>query len=166
MCSCTYFSASALKLVTLEGLTRAPRIPEAELATWRAFLAAHARIVGDIEAALREEELPPLSWYDALLPLYRAPDRRLRIKELAEEVVLSRTGLVRLVDRIEKAGLLRREPVPGDGRGAFAVLTEQGEQMLRRMWPAYARTIRRGFLDQLGDDREALRETLERVSAR
>lgn len=147
-------------------MTQAPRIPEAELATWRTFLAAHARVVGDIEAALREEELPPLSWYDVLWPLYRAPDRRLRIKELAEEVVLSRTGLVRLVDRIEKAGLLRREPVPGDGRGSFAVLTEQGEEMLRRMWPAYARTIRRGFLDQLGDGREELRETLERVSAR
>jgi DNA-binding MarR family transcriptional regulator len=146
--------------------TRAPRLAEADLAAWRAFLAAHARIVGDIEAALREEELPPLSWYDVLWPLYRAPDQRLRIKELAEEVVLSRTGLVRLVDRIGKAGLLRREPVPGDGRGAFAVLTAEGEEMVRRMWPAYARTIRRGFLDQLGDGREALRETLERVSAR
>ena len=78
MCSCTYLSASALKLVTLLELTQAPRIPEAELAAWRAFLAAHARIVGDIEAALREEELPPLSWYDVLWPLFRAPDRRLR----------------------------------------------------------------------------------------
>jgi DNA-binding MarR family transcriptional regulator len=164
MCSCTYFSAFAPKLVTLEGLTQAPRIPEAELATWRAFLAAHARIVGDIEAALRQEELPPLSWYDVLWPLYRAPDRRLRIKELAEEVVLSRTGLVRLVDRIEKAGLLRREPVPGDGRGSFAVLTEQGEEMLQRMWPSYARAVRRGFLEQVGSDRETLRQVLERVS--
>jgi DNA-binding MarR family transcriptional regulator len=146
--------------------TRAPRIPEAELAAWRAFLAAHARIVGDIEAALQQEELPPLSWYDVLWPLYRAPDRRLRMKELADEVVLSRTGLVRLVDRIERAGLLRREPVPGDGRGAYAVLTERGEEMLRRMWPAYARTVRRGFLDEVGDDRDALREMLDRVSSR
>ena len=144
--------------------SRAPRLAEAELATWQAFLAAHARIVSDIEASLREEELPPLSWYDVLWPLYRAPGHRLRIKELAEEVVLSRTGLVRLVDRIENAGLLRREPVPGDGRGAFAVLTEPGEEMLRRMWPAYAHTIRKGFLDQVGRERETLRHTLDRVA--
>jgi DNA-binding MarR family transcriptional regulator len=145
---------------------RGPRIPETDLAVWRSFLAAHARIVGDIEAVLREEGLPPLGWYDVLWPLYRAPERRLRMKELADEVVLSRTGLVRLVDRIEKAGLLRREPVPGDGRGAYAVLTDRGEQTLRSMWPAYAGIIRQGFLDQLGDDREALREMLDRVSSR
>ncbi len=60
--------------------------------------------------------------------------------------------------------MLRREPVPGDGRGAFAVLTEPGEGMLRRMWPAYARTIRHGFLDQVGSNRETLRDTLDRVA--
>jgi DNA-binding MarR family transcriptional regulator len=143
----------------------APRIPERDLAAWRAFLAAHARAVGEIENALRDEGLPPLTWYDVLWPLYQAPDHRLRMKELADEVVLSRTGLVRLVDRIEKAGLLRREPVPGDGRGAYAVITEEGIAMLRRMWPVYARGIRREFLDAVGDDRESLVKALERVTA-
>lgn len=143
----------------------APRIPERDLAAWRTFLAAHARTVGEIENALRDEGLPPLTWYDVLWPLYQAPDHRLRMKELADEVVLSRTGLVRLVDRIEKAGLLRREPVPGDGRGAYAVITEEGIAMLRRMWPVYARGIRREFLDAVGDDRESLVKALERVTA-
>src|SRR5919204_1816530 len=143
----------------------APRIPERELAAWRAFLSAHARAVGEIERNLREEGLPPLAWYDVLWPLYRAADRRLRMKELADEVVLSRTGLVRLVDRIERAGLLRREPVPGDGRGAYAAITKQGEEMLRRMWPAYARGIRKEFLENVGEDRETLRAALERVAA-
>lgn len=143
----------------------APRIPERDLAAWRTFLAAHARAVGEIENALRDEGLPPLTWYDVLWPLYQAPDHRLRMKELADEVVLSRTGLVRLVDRIEKAGLLRREPVPGDGRGAYAVITEEGIAMLRRMWPVYARGIRREFLDAVGDDREPLVKALERVTA-
>jgi DNA-binding MarR family transcriptional regulator len=143
----------------------APRIPERDLAAWRTFLAAHARAVGEIENALRDEGLPPLTWYDVLWPLYQAPDHRLRMKELADEVVLSRTGLVRLVDRIEKAGLLRREPVPGDGRGAYAVITEEGIAMLRRMWPVYARGIRREFLDAVGDDRESLVKALERVTA-
>ena len=140
-------------------------IPAKDLAAWRAFLAAHARAIAEIEDALRAEGLPPLTWYDVLWPLYQAPDRRLRMKELADEVVLSRTGLVRLVDRIEKAGLLRREPVPGDGRGAYAVITEPGVEMLRRMWPVYARGIRSEFLEPVGDDREALRQALERVAA-
>jgi DNA-binding MarR family transcriptional regulator len=142
----------------------APRIPERDLAAWRAFLAAHARAVGQIEDALREDGLPPLTWYDVLWPLYQAPDHRLRMKDLAEEVVLSRTGLVRLVDRIERAGLLRREPVPGDGRGAYAVITEQGVAMLRRMWPVYARGIRAGFLEAVGTDRQSLQQALERVA--
>jgi len=142
-----------------------PRIPQRDLAAWRAFLSAHARAVGEIENALRDEGLPPLTWYDVLWPLYQAPDHRLRMKELGDEVVLSRTGLVRLVDRIERAGLLRREPVPGDGRGAYAVITEEGMAMLRRMWPVYARGIRTEFLDAIGDDRDSLRRALERVAA-
>ncbi|HXD59264.1 MAG TPA: MarR family transcriptional regulator [Thermoleophilaceae bacterium] len=142
-----------------------PRIPQRDLAAWRAFLSAHARAVGEIENALRDEGLPPLTWYDVLWPLYQAPDHRLRMKELGDEVVLSRTGLVRLVDRIERAGLLRREPVPGDGRGAYAVITEEGMAMLRRMWPVYARGIRTEFLDAIGDDRDSLRQALERVAA-
>jgi DNA-binding MarR family transcriptional regulator len=71
-----------------------------------------------------------------------------------------------LVDRIETAGLLRREPVPGDGRGAYAVLTDEGAAMLRRMWPAYARGIREGFLERLDGDRETVRAALERVAER
>ncbi len=143
----------------------APRIPQADLETWRAFLGAHARVIQRIEAALKEEGLPPLGWYDVLWPLFQAPDRRLRMKELAEEVVLSRTGLVRLVDRIEKAGLLRREAVPGDGRGAYAVLTKRGEDTLRKMWPTYARCIRKWFVTPLGDDRDAVGRALRRVAA-
>jgi DNA-binding MarR family transcriptional regulator len=142
-----------------------PRIPDADLATWRAFLSAHARVIQRIEAALKEEGLPPLAWYDVLWPLYRAPDRRLRMKELAEEVVLSRTGLVRLVDRVERAGLLRREPVPGDGRGAYAVLTKRGERTLREMWPTYARCIREHFLAAVGGDLDVLARALARIAA-
>ena len=101
-----------------------------------------------------------------LWALYRAPDHRLRINELADQVVLSRTGMVRLVDRIEAAGLVRREPVPEDRRGAYAVLTDEGVEMLRKMWPVYARGIEELFLDPVGADAAVVQDALERVAKR
>jgi DNA-binding MarR family transcriptional regulator len=136
---------------------------EAELATWRGFLNAHAILVQRIEQDLKSHGLPPLGWYDVLWPLQRAEGKRLRINELAQEVVLSRTGLVRLVDRIEAAGLLRREPVPEDGRGSYAVITKEGAATLRRMWPVYRRHIQQDFLDPLGGDAGRVRTALERI---
>jgi DNA-binding MarR family transcriptional regulator len=136
---------------------------ETELATWRAFLNAHAVLIERIERDLRAEGLPPLSWYDVLWPLYRAEGQRLRINELADEVVLSRTGLVRLVDRLEANGLIRREPVPEDGRGSYAVITDEGAATLRRMWPVYRRHIREDFLDPLGTGAGRLKTALERI---
>lgn len=135
------------------------------LGAWRAFLNAHARAIRHVEADLQAAELPPLGWYDVLWALYRSPERRLRIHELADEVVLSRTGMSRLVDRIEAAGMLRREPVPGDGRGAYASITSEGVRLLRRMWPVYGRAIERVFASPVGQDADALRVTLERVGA-
>jgi DNA-binding MarR family transcriptional regulator len=136
---------------------------ESELGIWRAFLNAHAVLIQRIEEDLKAHGLPPLAWYDVLWPLQRAEARRLRMNELAQEVVLSRTGLVRLVDRIEAAGLLRREPVPEDGRGAYAVITQEGTATLRRMWPVYQRHIQHDFLDPLGSEAARLRTALERI---
>jgi len=138
-------------------------IAEDQLATWRAFLNAHALVIRRIEAELQREGLPSLGWYDVLWALYRAPERRLRMHELAERVVLSRTGMSRLVDRIEAADLLRRELVPSDRRGAYAALTDKGVALLRRMWPIYARGVERLFLEQIGEDSASLRAALERV---
>jgi DNA-binding MarR family transcriptional regulator len=138
-------------------------VDEAELATWRAFLKAHAVLIQRIETDLKAHGLPPLTWYDVLWPLHRAAGRRLRMNELAQQVVLSHTGLVRLVDRIEAAGLLRREPVPEDGRGSYAVITDEGVATLRRMWPVYRRHIQRDFVDPLGAGATRLRTALERI---
>ena len=136
---------------------------DAELATWRAFLNAHAVLIQRIERDLKAHGLPPLSWYDALWPLQRAEHKRLRINELAQQVVLSRTGLVRLVDRLEAAGLLRREPVPEDRRGSYATITKQGTATMRKMWPIYRRHIQHDFLDPLGADTEHVRTALEGI---
>jgi len=159
-----------MHLLSLHSLSMArlggPRIEESRLASWRALLNARARVIQRIERDLRSEGLPPLGWYDVLWALYRSPGRRLRINELADQVVLSRTGMVRLVDRIQAAGLLRREPVPEDRRGAYAVITDEGVEMLRKIWPVYARGIEGQFLAPLGADAPVVRDALERVGER
>ena len=119
---------------------------------WRALITAHAAAVERIERGLLEAGLPPLGWYDVLLELSAASGCRLRMHELASAVVLSRSGLTRLVDRLEKAGLLRREPDPEDGRGSFAVLTDEGSQMRERMWPVYAKGIAEHFGAHVSDE--------------
>jgi DNA-binding MarR family transcriptional regulator len=107
------------------------------VAAWRALLTVHAELTERIDAALRDAGVIPLRWYDALLSLYEAPARRLRLAEMAEAALLSRSGLTRLVDRLEEAGLLTREPCEDDARGAYAVLTSDGLQALRRCWRVY-----------------------------
>ena len=131
---------------------------------WRTFLTAHAATIDRIERDLAEEGLMPLSWYDVLLALYEAPERRLRMHELARAILVTRGGLTRLVSRIEKAGLLHREPDPADGRGLYAVLTEAGLEALRRTWPTYARGIAEHFGKHLNDEEvEVLGRALRRV---
>ena len=119
---------------------------------WRALITANALVLEKIERALTEAGLPPLGWYDVLLELSGVPDGRLRMHELAHAVVLSRSGLTRLVDRLEGAGLLRREPDPADRRGSYASIKEDGREMLRRMWPVYAAGIVEHFGRHLTDE--------------
>jgi len=140
------------------------RIATEELTAWRTFLTAHAAVVARIERELAEAREIPLTWYDVLIELYEAPGQRLRLHELADAVVLSRSRVTRLVDRLEQAGMLIRQADPTDGRGAFAVLTPTGHDALRRSWPIYARGIREHFSRHLGDaEAAALTAGLGRV---
>lgn len=118
---------------------------------WRLFLTAQVRVIDQIETKLAEAELPPLEWYDVLLTLKEAPEHRLRLSELADKVLLSRSNLTRLVDRLEKAGLLHRQPCPTDRRGTFAVLTSKGLAMQQQMWPIYAKGIVEYFASHVSD---------------
>jgi len=102
-----------------------------ELAVWRSFLRAHAQLVRTLEADLGEAREIPLATYDVLVQLAEAPEHRLRMTELADRVLLSRSGLTRLIDRLERDGLVRREPVVDDARGMYAVLTADGTNRLR-----------------------------------
>ncbi len=138
-----------------------PDLDDEQLATWRAFLNAHARVTRAIGRDLAEAGLPDLGWYDLLWTLYRRPARSLRVKELAEEVVLSPTAMSRFVDRVEAAGCVRREPDPSDRRALQVTLTDEGVALLRRMWPVYARGIERHFAAHVRGT--SLRRTLERM---
>jgi|SRR5579863_10154215 len=122
------------------------------LAAWRSFLAAHAALINQIEHELIEAEVVPLSWYDVLFALYEAPGQRLRMNELASAIVLSRSGLTRLVDRLEAEGLLSRERCGTDRRGAFAVLTDKGLAAMRGAWPVYAKGIAEHFARHISDE--------------
>jgi DNA-binding MarR family transcriptional regulator len=120
-----------------------------QLEVWRAFLNAHARVTRAIGRDLAEAGLPDLSWYDLLWTLYRRPGRSLRVKQLADEVVLSPTAMSRFVDRVEAAGCVRREPDPDDRRALQVTLTDEGVELLRKMWPVYSEGIERHFAAEL-----------------
>ena len=113
------------------------------VAAWRGLLVAHSRLVPSVEADLRSAGQVSLSWYDVLLELNAAPGRRLRMSELGQRAVLSRTRVSRVVDELAAAGLAERQRDSADGRSSFAVLTPDGRNALRRAWPVYREAIHR-----------------------
>jgi DNA-binding MarR family transcriptional regulator len=128
-----------------------PNLPPHHLEAWRRYYVSFWRIFAAIEADLQAARLPSLSWYDALYELYLAPDRHLRMSELARSALLSRSGLTRLVDKLEKEKLLERKSCPKDGRVQHAVLTDKGVELLRQMWPVYRAGIARHFAAHLSE---------------
>lgn len=112
---------------------------------WAVLLTAHATLIERIEAALAEAQLPPLDWYDVLWELEKAEDGRLRMHELARRIVLSRSNLTRLADRLEDAKLIEREDTPRDRRGYDCVITRAGLAMRKKMWLVYKAEIERLF---------------------
>ncbi|WP_246010148.1 MarR family winged helix-turn-helix transcriptional regulator [Actinokineospora cianjurensis] len=135
---------------------RTARPTREELHAWRTFLRAHAHITRVLEAELVAEQRLSLGGYDVLVQLAEAPDRKLRMAELADAVLLSRSGVTRLVDRLERAGMVARERVAGDGRGVVAALTEQGLDVLRTASRTHLAGVSEHFVARL--DGEQLRK--------
>jgi DNA-binding MarR family transcriptional regulator len=125
---------------------RAKELSELELAAWRGLLRVHSALVRELDAELEQVHDLPLSSYDVLIYLRAAPGKRLRMAELADSVLLSRSGVTRLVDRLVREGLIVRDACESDGRGAFAVLTEEGEELLARARPTHLAGVRERFL--------------------
>lgn len=131
---------------------------------WALLLSAHAALVERIEAALVAAGLPPLAWYDLLWELEKAEGGPLRMHELARRVVLSRSNLSRLADRLQAAGLVERRDSAEDGRGYDVVLTRAGRAMRRKMWPVYEAQIQRLFSRHVTpEEARAMSAALERA---
>ena len=140
------------------------QIGDDHLAAWRAVLNTHARLTGEVEAALAEAGLPQLAWYDVLWALQRAPGKALRMGELNEAVTISRSGLTRLVDRIEAEGLLERRQAASDRRAVEAAITPEGTKLLRRMWPVYEKVLLGSFESKLSrSEAQALSKALGKI---
>lgn len=118
---------------------------------WVRLMRAQQRVLGAIEYDLKTADLPPLGWYDVLLELSRATDGRLRPYEIEERTLLAQHNLSRLLDRMDKAGLVQREVYAEDGRGRWVIITDAGRSMQARMWRVYAGALQRHLGDKLND---------------
>src|SRR5215218_7581567 len=127
-------------------------LTDLELAAWRGFLRTHAAVIKALDAELEAAHGLPMTTYEVLVSLYHAPGRRLRMAEIADHTFLSRSGVTRLVDRLERDGLLRRDVCSSDARGCYAVLTDEGADLLAEARPAHLDGVRRRFLSRLSDD--------------
>ena len=116
---------------------------------WEALLRVHAALVPVLGGEVEDATGLPLSWYDVLLELNSASRRRLRMQDLGERVVLSRTRVSRIVDDMIGQGLVTREPDPTDGRASLAIITADGRRALRRAAPVYLSGIQRHFTTHL-----------------
>lgn len=136
----------------------------ARMKAWRSFLEAHARVTDILEEELEAEKDLPLTWYDVLVQLEEAQGHRLRMTDLAGAVLLSKSGLTRLIDRMCTAGLVGREPDPLDRRGTYVLLTPDGWQRLQDAAPVHMRGIEEHFARYLSDDEaEAIYNAFTRV---
>ena len=127
------------------------RLSEVELRAWQALLHAHHDVTERLDADLRSGHGLSFGAYDVLLRLTRAPERRLRMSELAERVWLSPSGVTRMVDRLESSGLVERDRSEEDARVMLARLTDRGREVLRRAARTHLRGIREHFSGRLSE---------------
>ncbi|GAA4606349.1 DNA-binding MarR family transcriptional regulator [Actinoplanes octamycinicus] len=141
-------------------------LDEVEMRAWVAFLDTSNLLLQRINQQLRDDGGLTQPQYELLTRLAETPDRRMRMAELADALVASRSGLTYQVSQLEKAGLVRRETCTSDDRGILAVLTPQGEQALLKAAPGHLRVVRENLIDLLDRDQlVALADTLSQARA-
>jgi DNA-binding MarR family transcriptional regulator len=132
-------------------VTDQDRLSERELGAWRGFLRAHRALVARLDAELVARHQLPLTSYEVLLQLVESPAGALRMSEVADRVLLSRSGLTRLVDRLERDGLVRRRACPSDLRGQLAEITARGREVFAEARRTHLNGVRREFLAHLSE---------------
>jgi DNA-binding MarR family transcriptional regulator len=134
--------------------------------TWFRFVRAHRCLIREIERRLAAAELPGYAWYDALWGLESGPDGTRRMSELADVMAIERYNLTRLVDRLETEGLVTRHRASDDGRGAYAVITESGRVLRKKMWEIYEGAVNELFLSLFDDEQQRVfSDVLERAAS-
>jgi DNA-binding MarR family transcriptional regulator len=128
-----------------------PQLDEKELA-WRALLQSHSALIALLGKELEAEAGLPLSQYEVLVYLSAAPEGRLRMNDLARSLLLSKSGVTRLVDRMGATGLVERAACEGDRRVTYAAITPAGELALRAAAPVHMRGIDEHFSRYLDED--------------
>ena len=123
------------------------RLTAAELAAWRGMLRVHSALFHQLDHELETEHRLSLRAYEVLVVLESEPDHRLRMSDLSRSVLLSPSGVSRLVDRLEAEGLVHRQRCSDDGRGFFAELTDEGRRHLSEARVTHLGGVRRLFLD-------------------
>lgn len=146
-------------------------IPESttagQLETWASFLRAHSAITRRMDADLAREHGLTLSDYEVLLQLARAPEHHMSMSRLAERVLLTRSGITRLVNGLCDAGLVTRVSCPSDARVCYAQLTPAGHEMFAKARTTHIEGVRTMFLDRFGeDDLDRLGDLLGRLPQR
>jgi DNA-binding MarR family transcriptional regulator len=127
-----------------------------ELAAWRGFLRTHARLLRQLDRKLTDEQGLATSSYEVLLRLAEAPRGSMRMKDIADSLLLSRSGLSRVVDELERKGYVARQPCATDARGTDAVITRSGRGAFRKAQNSHLRSVRAEFLGKL--DEKQLRQ--------
>ena len=141
-------------------------LDETELRAWRGLLRAHATLVKRLDAELEAEHGLPLTSYEVLLHLAKTDGSKMRMCDIADSVLLSRSGLTRLVDRLEREGYVERTTCPDDARGAYARLTDTGRAKLEAASGTHLEGIREHFLQHFDRSELAvLAEAWERVGS-
>lgn len=131
---------------------------------WQLF--AYAKVLQALEADLLEQHELPITWFDLMNRLREAPGQRLRMRELEEASLFTKSGLTRLVDRIESAGFVRRERTAEDRRGVYVVVTEAGNDKINEVWPDHVASVYRHFGSHLDrEDGEAIEIAAKKILA-
>lgn len=154
-----YAISSTFRMKTAHHTT----LSDTQLAAWKGFLRAHHGLVAQLDAELVERHRLPLSSYEVLLQLANAPAVGMRMSDIADRVLLSRSGLTRLVDRLERDGLVERRSCPNDLRGQYALITDRGRDVFAEARATHLEGVRREFVSRFSEpELEGLAEMWER----